>query len=138
MQPIMGRKYQSRKGRAKTFALQKVANGFGQCGFGPALGQRPCQPVEAQDLGQHVHESRAQQVASLGEDRVQARTAPLQLVFRHLHREGHVRRRSSDPQITEELDQVRVGAFIEDQEAGVTPWVTPSSVTSTVCVWPPK
>jgi hypothetical protein len=104
---------------AEAVAGQEVADRLVELGVGAAFGQRRGQPVEAQDLGQHVPETRPQQVGALGEDAVQVRAAPLQPAGRQLDRKRHLRRRGRHPQGLEQPHQARVGAVVEDQEAGV-------------------
>ena len=46
--------------------------------------------VEAQDVGQHAIEARAQQVAALGEERAQRVAVVLEVVGALVHREAHL------------------------------------------------
>ena len=82
------------EGLAEAMARQEIADRLGHRRRVAGLGQCAGQAVEAQDLRQHAQEARAQQVAALREHGVQVAAAPFDALLRHLHREGHLRRRS--------------------------------------------
>ena len=107
------------KRRTEAVAGQKVADRLCQMGLGTLFGQPGGEPVEPHDVGQHVPEARPQQVTTLGEDAVQVVAAPFQPCLRHLHGERHLRARRLHIQLIKQADQVRVGALVEDEEAGV-------------------
>ena len=116
------------KGLAKTFALQKVAQRLHQGAVGAVqalLGHVGAQAVEAHDVGQHAPKLRADQVAALGEHGGEVGAAPLDAALAwllgHLHRKRHVGRRNVHAQGLEQGQQIRVGAFVEHQKAGVHP-----------------
>ena len=104
---------------AEAVAVQEVSDRLVELGVGAPRGDRGRQPVEAQDLGQHVPEPRPQQVASLREDARQVGTAPLQSGRRRLDRERHVRRCGRHAELVEQPHQVRVGAMVEDEKSGI-------------------
>jgi hypothetical protein len=94
--------------------------------------------VEAQDVGQHGPEGTAQQVALLAEDGRQVAAGPFQIGVFQADREGHFGFDALDAEQREHGDQVGIGFLVEDQEAGIDRMRLPSSVTSTVLVWPPR
>mmetsp|Transcript_3279 Transcript_3279/g.11507 ORF Transcript_3279/g.11507 Transcript_3279/m.11507 type:complete len:308 (+) Transcript_3279:2464-3387(+) len=107
------------KRASEAMPLQEAADRLSQRGFIATRSECRAKAVEAQQVGEHAPEVRAQQVAALGEDRAQIAAAPLHVLARHLGREAHVAFSDIDAQLLEQLDQQRVGAFVEDQEAGV-------------------
>ncbi len=74
--------------------------------------------VEPQNLGDEAVETGAQQIAALGKQGVEIVAVILQ-PLRALHREAHLGRlpRHADP--CQQLQEVGVGAIIEDDKAGV-------------------
>ena len=113
------------EGIAKAVRLQKVAQRLHQRAVHGALGQACAQAVEAQQVRQHAPEARACQVAALGKHGGKAGAAPLQRPAPanagHLHRERHVRARLRHAQIGKQLQELGVGAFVEDQKPRVHP-----------------
>ncbi len=82
------------------------------CQPGPSI------PVEAQNLANKTVETGAQQIATLGKQGVEVVAVILQ-PLRALHREAHLGRlpRHADPR--QQLQEVGVGAIVEDDKAGV-------------------
>ncbi len=78
----------------------------------------PCLPVEPQNLGDKAVEARTQQIAALGKQGVEVMAVILQ-PLRAFHREAHLGRlpRHADP--CQQLQEVGVGAIIEDDKTGV-------------------
>ena len=81
--------------------------------------QRGGRAVEAEDIGQHAQECRAQQIAALRENRVQVATRPFQPAVRQRNGERHIGRGGGNVELFKQLHQVRIGTVIEDQEAGI-------------------
>ncbi len=78
----------------------------------------PCLPVEPQDLGDKTVETGTQQIAALGKQGVEVVAVILQPLWA-LYREAHLGRlpRHADPR--QQLQEVGVGAIIEDDKTGV-------------------
>ena len=110
---------------AELVAAQKFRQRLLQLSFALLLGNAGAQSVEAHHIGQHAPKARVDEVAPLGEHAVQVGAAPLQSFAiqcaRHLDRKRHVRRRRLYVEIGKQLDQVGVGAFVEDQKTRVHP-----------------
>ncbi len=75
--------------------------------------------VESQDVAHHAEERRSQQVAPLREQRVERRAVVLEPGDLVAHREAHAACLRRDAELVEQRDEVRVGAVVEDDEAGV-------------------
>ena len=107
----------------KSALAQELAERLHHGGFRAAFGQRRGGPVETHDVAKHAPEPPVQEIAALGEHCVQAGAAPFQgatvAAAGDLDRKRHVRAGCGHAQIRKQLDQVGVGAFIEDQKAGV-------------------
>ena len=103
--------------------FQEAGQGLHQFGVLIGNGNPGAQGIEAQQVAQHPDEARVQQVAALGEDRVETGAAPFERAAaqraRRLDRERHVGLDCLDAQFFKQLDQGRIGAFVEDQEARV-------------------
>jgi hypothetical protein len=111
------------EGGAEAVLIQKDFDGAAQAGFVAFPGDACGQTIEAQDLGQHLQKTGAQQIAALSEDSSQRAAAPLEagtsVGLRHLHRERHLGGRRRHLQLFEQLRQKRIGAVVEDQKARV-------------------
>ena len=95
-------------------------------------------PVEPRDLHQHPEVRRTQRVAPGGEQAREAeRAGPLQRVVVRTHRHRHVGVLGLHPELVEEPQQVRVGALVVHDEAGVDGQDDPSSTTC-VSACPPS
>ncbi len=75
--------------------------------------------VEAQDVANHPEESRAKQVASLREQRIEAGAVVFQATRLVTHREAHAALLGGDTQFLQKPDEIRVGAVVEYDETGV-------------------
>jgi len=75
--------------------------------------------TEPNNIGEHLDEPGIRKVLALGEDRVEVRSAPLDVLCRDLNREGHVGLAMRDVEMLEEPDEVGVGAMVEDLKAGI-------------------
>ncbi len=109
---------------AETVLVQPLPQRAGQLrvGIGTGFGQARGQAVEAQHLPQHAQETPVQQVAPLGEHRVEVGAVPFQQPAAGavaLDREGHVGLGGAHPQFAEQADEVGIGPLVEDQKAGV-------------------
>ena len=80
---------------------------------------RQCRPVEAQYVANHSVERRSQDVAALCEQRVQGRAAILEVAIAGLHAETHCAALRRLSNFIEQLNEVRVGALVEDDEPRV-------------------
>ena len=102
---------------------QKIADRLLQRAFFTTLGDGGGTAVEAHQIAQHAQEARPEQVAALGEHRVEVAAAPFQrtatVSLGHLHRKRHLRRGGINLQVGKQLHQLRVGGVVEHQEAGV-------------------
>ena len=67
----------------------------------------------------HAEERGPQQVAALGEQAVERGAVVLQAARLIAHRETHAAFLRGDAEFREQRDEVRVGAVVEDDEAGV-------------------
>jgi len=108
------------EGGAEPVRGEKVGERQCKRRIGAGLGQRGRQPVEAQEVEQHAVEARPQQVAAVGEHGVQAGARPFEpaVATRRLHRERHPGGGAVHGQFVEQRDEARVGATVEDEEAG--------------------
>ena len=106
-----------------TLLDQKIADRLLHRAFFATLGDGGGTAVEAHQIAQHAQEARPEQVAALGEHRVEIAAAPFQrtatISLGHLHRKRHLRRGGIDLQVGKQLHQLRVGGVVEHQEAGV-------------------
>ena len=75
--------------------------------------------VEAQNVREHRPERRTQQVALLPEHRGQAAARPFEIGILQADGERHLGLDALHPERIEQGDQVRVGLFVEDEEAGI-------------------
>ena len=116
-----GQKIPIAKLGAKALLFQKCAQRLGQLGLRLAQCNAGTDAVKAQDVAQHPPKTGAQRVGGLCKNRRQTGAAPLQLAtaVRHLDRERHIRFGAGHAKLGKQLDQLRVGAFIENQEPGV-------------------
>ncbi len=92
---------------------QRVTLGIGR------LEERRRFPIEAQNLPQQGQVRRPDQVPALREEPVGAAAAVLEPAVAARHRERHVRVASRHAQLREQPHQVRIGAVVVDEEAGV-------------------
>ena len=76
-------------------------------------------PIEAHDLSQQGQVRRPDQVPPLREEPVGAAAAVLEAAVAARHRERHVRVASRHAELCEQPHQVRIGAVVVDEEAGV-------------------
>ena len=106
---------------AVALGVEPVTEGdAGDAGVG--VHQRAGLAVEAQDVGQHAQKARVEQVGALGEHGVETGAGPFQAGragARQLDRKRHLARRRLDSEFIEQPDQVRVGALVKHQEAGI-------------------
>jgi hypothetical protein len=110
------------EGGAEAVDVQELAERLGQFAFRAGLGDARGQAVEAQEVGQHAEKARVGEVAPLGEHGGEVVAAPFEgtaVVAGGLDRERHLRQRRLDAEVGEQADQVRIGAVVVDQEAGV-------------------
>ena len=108
------------KGGGESLALQKAAYRLrGQRAV--AMRERHCGrgAVETRDVGEHAQERGPQQVAALGEDRVQAGARPFERVIRERDGERHVGFGGRNAQFLEKRDEMRVRAVVEHEKTGV-------------------
>jgi hypothetical protein len=122
MQPIIGRKYQSRNALPKRCASRNSPSGWASSPSVPASAIRVVRRLKRSRSPSMPRKRRVEQVAPLGEHGAEVVAAPFEraaAVARGLHRERHLGQRRFDAQFGEEADQVRVGAVVVDQEAGV-------------------
>ena len=75
--------------------------------------------IEAQDVADHAVEARPEQVAALGEQRIDAGAVVFQTGRFVPHAETHVALLRGHAQFVHQRDEVRVGPVIEDDESGV-------------------
>jgi hypothetical protein len=75
--------------------------------------------VEAQDVGKHAPERGAHQIALLAEDSGEAGPGPFQFGRTHADGEGHLGFDAGNVDCREQRGEIRVGALVEDEEAGV-------------------
>jgi hypothetical protein len=124
MQPIIGRKYQSRKAR-RNHAVQEVADGLLQRGLLLRLGDLRGQRLKRSMSASMPRKRGRHQVAALGEHGVEVAAAPFQaLAAGHLHRERHVRRRGVHAQLGEQLAPAAGRcAWLKTRKPVSTPWV---------------
>jgi hypothetical protein len=85
----------------------------------PSRQQRAALFVEAQDVGDHSQERRAQRVAPLRKQRVDARAVVFEPVAFVTQRETHVRALVRDVKLVQQRDETRVGPVVEDDEPGI-------------------
>ncbi len=76
-------------------------------------------PVEADDVQQHAHERRPQQVGALGEERFQRASSVLQRAIGDAGGEGHCRGLGPNAELGEQAREQGVGVLVVDHEAGV-------------------
>jgi len=75
--------------------------------------------VEPEDVAEHAKERGAEEVAPLGEDRVEGGPAPLDAGAIAPNAEAHDRGLAGDAQHLQKPHETRVGGLVEDDEAGV-------------------
>ena len=75
--------------------------------------------IEAQDVADHPVERRREQVAALGEQRVQRGAVVFQSGFLAAHAETHRTGLGFNPEFIHQGDEIRVGPVVEDDEAGI-------------------
>ena len=81
--------------------------------------QRRRLPVEAHDLAEQEEVRRLDQVPPLREEPVGAAAAVFEAAPPARHRERHVRVAGGDAELPEQPHQIRIGAVVVHQEAGV-------------------
>ena len=81
---------------------------------------------------------RLHQVPPLGEEPVGAAAAVLEPAPPARHGEGHVRVAGGHAEFPEEPHEIRIGAVVVHQEAGVERHGAVRASMSTVLVWPPR
>ena len=87
--------------------------------FSALLQEVPGVLVEPQDVPDHAVERRPHQVAALGEHGVQVGAAIFQTGAVAAHTEAHAGRFGLDAEAVQEQDEIRVGHFVINNEAGV-------------------
>ena len=75
--------------------------------------------IESNDLEQHPVEARLQQVGSLCKQAAERSRAVLQAAVVAVDAEAHRRRLRRHAELAHQLDEVRIGVIVEDDEAGV-------------------
>ena len=107
----------------KLFLQQKFRQGLQHGRFCAGFGQRRGAAVKAQDVDQHAPKAPVQQIAPLRKHAVQAGAAPLHRRFaagrRYFDGKRHLRLGGGHTELLEQLNQVRVGALVENQKTGV-------------------
>ena len=111
------------EGVAKVVLAQKIGQRLAHLRLTVVTGDARAQRVEAQHIGQHAPELRVDQIALLCKHAGQVGTAPFERLSvhgaGHLGRKRHVARHALDLQLRKQIDQVGIGALVEDQKAGV-------------------
>ena len=101
--------------------------------------QRGRLAIEAHDLSKQGEVRGPHQVPPLREEPVDAAAAVFEPAPPARHRERHVRVARGDAELAEQPHQVRIGAVVVHQEAGIERARRRSArSTSTVLVWPPS
>src|SRR6185295_18312443 len=75
--------------------------------------------VEAQDIEQHAMMRRAKKVSRVREEAAKPRSAVLHVATAARGAERHFARLRRDAELGEELREIRIGALVVDDEAGV-------------------